>query len=173
MLAHIDAVSFVETVLLLFLRFRPGNCTEYLFQGTCPALKSLLHRDHHIPVFKGCLICHLADNRIRDGELPNLSFRHFSHNISKSRGKQIPLIHIVFNLNTHMVTKCHLAHCRRNALGVYRIGGDDLPGFHILKEFSVLIHDLFVFGKIIRILLNLQKHQLASRLLQFRCNDML
>src|SRR5699024_9614526 len=116
-------------------------------------------------------VCHFTDHCISDLEIPDFSVFHLSDDITKCRSEQIPLIHIVFDLHTQMVSERHLAHRRNDAMAVERICGYDPAGSYIFRKLPVLIHNLSVYREVISISFDPQPYELIARFLQLRSDD--
>ena len=149
MSAHIDPVGMINRriqYLLIFYR----RSRKYLFQRTGPCLQRFLHRDECISVGEAAL-CHLADQRIGDGQLADLSVQNLRHDTPKARGKSIPRIQTALQLHAQLISKRHLADCRNDTMRVKGIGGNDLSCLHILEKFTVQVHGLIKIRKVVSI----------------------
>ena len=152
----------IQYLLIFYRRSR-----KYLFQRTGPCLQRFLRGDGCISVGEAAL-CHLADQRIGDGQLADLSVRNLRHDPAEARCKGISRIQIMQKLHAQPVSEGHLAHRRNDPMRVQRIGRNNSSRLHILEKLSVQIHGLGKIRKIIRIPVDLQKHQLTARMLQLR-----
>ena len=174
MFAYIDAFCLIAGIRILFpFGGLAGYSLEDFFQSTLPCIFCILEGQLHIAVTENRLCKDFTNYRIGDGQFTDLLGRNFCHDAAEAFLKEISLIHRMFNLHAKTVSEGHLAHCCCQAIGIQRIGSYDSSSFDILMEFSVLIHHLIIFRKVIFILLDLHKNQFVSCFLKLRSHDIL
>ena len=134
MLADINLLCIIkaifhDSILILWINqdircslgFLTGNGFKYFFQSASPCFISFFKSDLGIAIRESAICCNLTDQCILYRQLPNLAIRNLKDNITKSWCKEVSWIQIVLDLNTHSITKCHLAHCSYNSVTVKRI----------------------------------------------------
>ena len=147
-----------------------GYGFKYLLQRTFPCSQSLFHCNFYIPIGKHCIIFYFTNHNACDRKLCHFICRYFCYDASEICCKEVFFCYLCINLDTFVVTKCHLAECCCQTISVQCIGRYDPACFNIFKEFMILIHDLFIIRQIISITLDFQQNQFVSRFFQFRCN---
>ena len=171
MAAYIYLVCLVKLILNRSL-FYTGFCREYILQCLCPVLQRLIHGNRYRTVLKCIPVSHLTDYSISNSQLSYHAVRNLTYNIAPARCKEISRIHIVLNLNTHAVSKCHLAHSLGQSVSFHSICRNNPSCLNILMKLCITIQNLTVNRQIVRILFNAEDYQLVSCLFQLRSNNM-
>ena len=78
----------------------------------------------------------------------------------------------MFQFHTKSVSECHFTYSRRNSVAIQCICGNDLSTVDVIREFTVLLHDLCIYRKIVLISLDLHPDDLVARFFEFRCDDL-
>ena len=174
MRADMNTFGIVQVSVLIFCNIvglGTGACFENFLQRCFPCFQSLCHGNLHVFIFNGRLVCHFTDQSVSDSQLAHFLCFYFADNIAETCAEQVSLVHIVLNLHTHLVTKCHFAHSRSDTLTVNGISCHNTSGLNVLMEFCVLIFQCLKIRKVILCFRRTQPHQLMSRGFQFRCDD--
>ena len=144
----------LKQLLRDFLLLYSGLGGEYLLKRRVPGVQSFFEADGNRSVLEGRPVRHLADHRIRNCKISYPSVRNLADNIAPSGRKEISGIQVMLDLDPKMVSEGHLADRLDSAVSFYRVSGNDISCFNILKQLSIAVHRLLIIRKIVLVLLD-------------------